>query len=239
MRAWKCPTLKESTLLDIVTGSVSEKQNRQAKKFYPLFPTDSRRLRSGDEIINIRPDVFSWLCLSTFGFLYLACPSSWTTNGQYCFYINVARFRDRARAQQICSSLGANLPIIRNSGERDFIFNLLKNKAGLSNEGVWLGLNRHGSSFRWYDGTYAGYQVWGNREPNNHGGNENCAQMYKGGPNAGKWNDNPCSGYGAAPSALCQKKVSWHSYTWWRDSHTLVRKSWRGTLIGIRLNLAM
>ena len=100
---------------------------------------------------------------------------------------------------------------------------LLKNKAGLSNEGVWLGLNRHGSSFRWYDGTSAGYQIWGNGEPNNRGGNENCAQMYKGGGNAGKWNDHQCSGYGAAPSALCQKKVAWHGCTWWRDSHILVR----------------
>lgn len=136
------------------------------------------------------------------------CPSSWTRNGQFCFYINVARFQDRAKVQQICSSLGANLPIIRNSGERDFIFNLLKNKAGLSGQGVWLGLNRHGSSFRWYDGTFAGYQTWSDGEPNNHGGNENCAQMYKGGGFPGKWNDHPCSGYAAAPSALCQKKVA-------------------------------
>ena len=156
-----------------------------------------------------------------FGFVQLACPSSWTRYGQYCFYINVARFQDRAKVQQICSSLGANLPIIRNSGEGDFIFKLLKNKAGLSNEGVWLGLKRHGSSFRWYDGTSAGYQIWGNREPNNLGGNENCAQMYKGGSNAGKWNDHQCSGYGAAPSALCQKKVAWHGCSWWRDSHIL------------------
>lgn len=136
------------------------------------------------------------------------CPSGWTSNGKSCFYIDVSRFRDRSQAQQLCQSLGGALPIIRNSGDRDFIFNLMKNKQGLSNEGVWLGLNRVGSGFRWYNGLSAGYQVWGHGEPNNHGGNENCAQMYKGGGNAGKWNDNPCSNYGAAPSTLCQRPVA-------------------------------
>ncbi|RMX50755.1 hypothetical protein pdam_00017962 [Pocillopora damicornis] len=137
-----------------------------------------------------------------------ACPSGWSTNGVSCFYIDPSRTTDRSAAQQKCLSMGANLPTIKSAGERDFIFNLLKNNPGISNEGVWLGLNRRGSSFYWIDNSYAGYQVWGHGEPNNFGGHENCAQMYKGGGNAGKWNDNPCSGYGAAPSILCQKPVA-------------------------------
>ena len=123
--------------------------------------------------------------------------------------------------------MGANLPTIKSAGERDFIFNLLKNNPGISNEGVWLGLNRRGSSFYWIDNSYAGYQVWGHGEPNNFGGHENCAQMYKGGGNAGKWNDNPCSGYGAAPSILCQKPVahwweSWFSFSNRRNQKVIV-----------------
>ncbi|CAH3146928.1 unnamed protein product [Pocillopora meandrina] len=137
-----------------------------------------------------------------------ACPSGWPTNGVSCFYIDPSRTPDRSTAQQKCLGMGANLPTIKSAGERDFIFNLLKNNPGISNEGVWLGLNRRGSSFYWIDNSYAGYQVWGHGEPNNFGGHENCAQMYKGGGNAGKWNDNPCSGYGAAPSILCQKPVA-------------------------------
>lgn len=110
-------------------------------------------------------------------------------------------------ARQKCQSLGAHLPIIRSANERDFIFDMLKKHQSLTNEGVWLGLERRaGSSFYWVDGTPLNYQTWGSREPNNYGGNENCAQMYKGGGNAGKWNDNPCD-YGAAPGVLCQKPI--------------------------------
>ena len=137
-----------------------------------------------------------------------ACPSGWSTNGVSCFYIDATRTPNRNFARQKCQSMGADLPIIRSSVERDFIFNLLKNNPAVSAEGVWLGLNRAGSRFYWIDGSYASYQVWGGSEPNNHGGNENCAQMYRGGGNAGRWNDNPCSNYGASPSILCQKPVA-------------------------------
>lgn len=110
-------------------------------------------------------------------------------------------------ARQKCQSLGAHLPIIRSANERDFIFDMLKKHQSLTNEGVWLGLERRaGSTFYWVDGTPLSYQAWGGGEPNNSGGNENCVQMYKGGGNAGMWNDTPCD-YEVSPGVLCQKPI--------------------------------
>ena len=140
-------------------------------------------------------------------FLSLACPAGWATNGIYCYYIDVTRTQNRNVARQKCQSMGADLPTIKSSGERDFIFDLMQKKQGLSKEGVWLGLDRSGSSFRWIDGTHVSYQNWGHGEPNNYGGHENCAQMYKGGVIAGKWNDIVCYNYAGYPSILCQKPV--------------------------------
>ena len=104
--------------------------------------------------------------------------------------------------------MGADLPTIKSSGEKDFIFDLMQKKQGLSKEGAWLGLDRSGSSFRWIDGTHVSYQNWGHGEPNNYGGHENCAQMYRGGVIAGKWNDIVCYNYAGYPSILCQKPMT-------------------------------
>ena len=143
-----------------------------------------------------------------FCFHFLACPADWATNGVYCYYIDATRTVHRHVARQKCQSMGADLAKIKSPGERNFIFELMKKTPGLGAAGVWLGLDRSGSSWRWIDGTPASYLIWADGEPNNSGGNENCGQMYRA-PlyKAGKWNDTPCSYDRAPPSILCQKRV--------------------------------
>ena len=57
----------------------------------------------------------------------------------------------------------------------------------------WFGLNDISSegSFVWSDGSTSSYTNWKSGEPNNAGGNEDCAQINR--YTDGTWNDEPCS----------------------------------------------
>eukprot|EP00058_Branchiostoma_floridae_P006983 XP_002592471.1 hypothetical protein BRAFLDRAFT_68957 [Branchiostoma floridae] len=59
----------------------------------------------------------------------------------------------------------------------------------------WFGLSDRASegSWRWSDGNNLGsYTFWAQGEPNNVGGNEDCAEFWR--PSrSNRWNDEPCS----------------------------------------------
>ena len=58
---------------------------------------------------------------------------------------------------------------------------------------LWIGLHDMGgeSIYKWTDNSgYGKFIYWGNGEPNNYHGQEDCVAMLK---ISGKWNDNHCS----------------------------------------------
>ena len=114
-------------------------------------------------------------------------------------------------ARQHCQSLGGDLAIIKSENQNDFIFNLIQSQNTFTKWGAWIGMERKSDGkFYWIDNTPAegSYSIWSGGEPNNHGGSENCVQMYGNDALAKKWNDLPCEvGFNDAPVIVCQRPM--------------------------------
>merc|ERR1719242_2725946 len=66
----------------------------------------------------------------------------------------------------------------------------------------WIGGYRKGSgnNFGWEDGSSWDFNKWNPGEPNDWGGNEDCAQLYSN----GNWNDNRCD---ISLAAICRSSA--------------------------------
>ena len=113
-------------------------------------------------------------------------------------------------AREVCKKLGGDLVVISSAEENDFVYELVMEQQTVTETKAWIGLKKNTDDSKWYwvDGTplEGNYQSWGEGEPNNRVGNENCAHFF-GQP--GKWNDAACemTGYWASksPTILCEK----------------------------------
>jgi len=87
-------------------------------------------------------------------------------------------------AKTNCESIAAHLVTIESAAENDSVNLWISSDSWIgatdqASEGTWLMVNGQPQS----------YTNWAAGEPNNGGGNENYAMMYKAGGNAKKWND--------------------------------------------------
>ena len=92
-----------------------------------------------------------------------------------------------------CSfNFNTDLASILNQDQQDEIKLMIEQMGG--NTDFWIGANDIASetNFVWIDGQLIveTYENWGNNEPNNFGGNENCVQV---GSSTQIWNDVMCS----------------------------------------------
>ena len=107
-------------------------------------------------------------------------------------------------AQDKCKERLAKLPIIKSDSVNHFILEVGK-------KWVWLGMERKNGKMVWLDSTPAElsegalYSAWNTHEPNNDGGNENCAVLDF---HTKKWNDVKCDHGSGGPYVLCQK-IPW------------------------------
>lgn len=141
------------------------------------------------------------------------CIIQWIGNGNSCYYFSNAslssdllRWTDvLQRCNDLSSDAGikANYLSIDSQSEKAFVTTqvMLQRKSGGS---FWTGLNDRTSEGVWiFNGATAlpdpSLLNWAN-EPNNAGGNENCAAMYVG----GRYNDLPCD---AKSYFICEKPV--------------------------------
>lgn len=141
------------------------------------------------------------------------CLTNWIGNGNSCYYFSNAsvgtdllRWQDvLQRCNDLASDAGvsANYLAIDSQSEKTFVESniALQRKTGGS---WWTGLNDRTSEGVWiFNGENAlpdpSLLNWAN-EPNNAGGNENCAAMYDG----GRYNDLPCDNQAYF---ICEKPV--------------------------------
>ncbi|XP_036067617.1 C-type lectin domain family 4 member K-like [Oryzias melastigma] len=100
-------------------------------------------------------------------------------------------------SRDYCVSKGADLVIINDAAENNF--------ARGFKQGIWLGLYKEGSRWKWVDGSYLSSSVsyWIPKEPNNTGGREDRVEIqYFNYFNC--WNDSPQTNKNYW---ICEKKV--------------------------------
>ena len=110
--------------------------------------------------------------------------------------------KDWNQAENDCVSMGGHLVSIHSIAEVNFLQSIIgKPKYGLRSGysgWIWIGAKRATQSgpsnvkFQWSDGSNFDYEYWDAGEPNDYGGQEDCAHHY-GKAGDGKWNDRQCS----------------------------------------------
>nr|XP_046272979.1 lactose-binding lectin l-2-like [Scatophagus argus] len=131
------------------------------------------------------------------------CPTFWYSFNGRC-YKYVSSHLNWADAELHCVSEGANLVSIHSQEEQTFVKDLVKNFD--PNEGwTWIGLSdtHKEGSWMWSDGSAVDFTFWAPQEPNNQGGNENCAHLNFG--SDFKWNDRPCD---STYTSVCEKHIA-------------------------------
>ncbi|KAK9976468.1 hypothetical protein ABG768_021673 [Culter alburnus] len=101
---------------------------------------------------------------------------------QYSFYIISSEKRSWTESRRYCTDRGADLIIINNKAEQDFIKKMFCSE-------VWIGLTDSDveGSWKWVDGSTQTSGFWASEEPGGHR-RENCALTREPG-----WADYPCN----------------------------------------------
>ncbi|KAG9260034.1 asialoglycoprotein receptor 1-like [Astyanax mexicanus] len=107
------------------------------------------------------------------------------------FYFFSTEQKTWSDARKDCRERGADLVIINNVEEQKFLIDQEKQK-----NDFWIGLTDQytESVWKWVDGQKLTHKFWKPNEPNNAGGQENCAAFSAPGESfLWAWNDLPCS----------------------------------------------
>ncbi|XP_074836497.1 uncharacterized protein LOC142003438 [Carettochelys insculpta] len=123
------------------------------------------------------------------------CPANWLPNTGCCYYFAIES-KPWSHAKQACVDQGAQLVVIDNQQEQEFLQKHMNGKE------YWIGLNdlSKEGTFTWVDDSSVSYSNWNQGEPNNVGSGEDCVMMYK----DGKWNDAQCANN--VDGWICEKK---------------------------------
>ncbi|XP_052803256.1 macrophage mannose receptor 1-like isoform X2 [Mya arenaria] len=118
-----------------------------------------------------------------------SCPTGWNEYSGNCY-----RFYNQKlnwfQAHDSCQSMGADLISIHSPAEQTAAF------SGHYGTTIWIGLNDLDTEmgYSWSDGSPLSYRSWGNGEPNDAAGTDDCVEYASW---SHRWNDNTC--YAARP----------------------------------------
>ena len=119
------------------------------------------------------------------------CQPGWDYFNSSCYQFR-AWENTWAINENVCVEENAHLASIHSDEDVEFVLSIVY-KSTFPHL-IWTGgRRRNENSFSYSDGTMLDYKNWAFREPDNHGGNEDCIAMYYGGPDKGKLADVSCS----------------------------------------------
>ncbi|KAL6467025.1 hypothetical protein MHYP_G00248290 [Metynnis hypsauchen] len=115
----------------------------------------------------------------------------WRYFNSHIYYISTEKKR-WSESRQDCRERGADLLIINSRGEQEFINRIFRGHE------AWIGLTDQSTegTWKWVDDSPLTTKFWWEREPNDFGGNEDCAITgYRGAgsDNVSTWADYPCN----------------------------------------------
>ncbi len=118
-----------------------------------------------------------------------ACSELLSSDGHSYIFCNNQESWSDARAY--CNDFNMKLVTLGSAAEEEWVYSIAN---VLSPQKWWIGANDKAAegSFVWDSGEEASYSNWEPGEPNDVGGNEDCAQLNRFHP-AKTWNDEPCS----------------------------------------------
>ncbi|XP_017316716.2 C-type lectin domain family 4 member E-like, partial [Ictalurus punctatus] len=103
------------------------------------------------------------------------------------YYISTEE-KSWTESRDYCRERGADLVIINNKEEQEFISKILSRRK------AWIGLSegdREGE-WKWVDGTPLNTEFWGQSEPNSAAGEEDCVVIHDHTDPVWNWADYPC-----------------------------------------------
>nr|XP_024662266.1 L-rhamnose-binding lectin SML-like [Maylandia zebra] len=106
-----------------------------------------------------------------------SCPAGWTWFGSRCFIFDSSQ-KNWTDAKSSCQTLGGNLASYHSTAEYTFIRELTRTAAG-SYPTAWVGGNDRETEtvWKWSDGSQFDFKNWGNGEPDNSGGGQDCMEI--------------------------------------------------------------
>ncbi|XP_026010645.1 L-rhamnose-binding lectin SML-like [Astatotilapia calliptera] len=106
-----------------------------------------------------------------------SCPAGWTWFGGRCFIFK-SSMKNWTDAESSCQTLGGNLASFHSTAEYTFIRELTRTAAG-SYTRAWVGGNDRETEtvWKWSDGSQFDFTNWGNGQPDNSGGGEDCMEI--------------------------------------------------------------
>ena len=106
----------------------------------------------------------------------------------YMFCTDDTRFR---AAKTVCDDAGQHLVTVADRAENNFVQDNARDLGGFGGA-WWIGATDDATegTWAWVDGTDFSFERWGFGEPNDFGGNEDCAQLIA---VNGRWNDVSCA----------------------------------------------
>jgi hypothetical protein len=117
-----------------------------------------------------------------------SCPEGWQHFPNACYYKSNEK-RSYSEALKFCRQFNGALVNINSEEENNFVYDTFVSKPTYSRTFIGVVREKHGSTtFVTNDGKPQTYFKWGEGEPNNAGGYENCVEMKR----KGMWNDLPC-----------------------------------------------
>ncbi|KAL6455246.1 hypothetical protein MHYP_G00248680 [Metynnis hypsauchen] len=115
----------------------------------------------------------------------------WRYFNSHIYYISTEKKR-WSESRQDCRKRGADLLIINSREEQEFINRIFRGHE------AWIGLTDQSTegTWKWVDDSPLTIKFWWEREPNDYGGNEDCAITgYRGAgsDSVSTWADYPCN----------------------------------------------
>ncbi|XP_069611136.1 CD209 antigen-like protein E [Ranitomeya imitator] len=144
------------TLIRVIAALVYHHIEKHRNELYQeihVNKTDSSSVCQHTDIEKYRNELSKELCpnKSDNSPGCLLCPFEWQLHGDHCYYYSDVPNRTWHQSRDDCKMKGADLLVIKNQEQQEFVERTLKQKL---TDVYWIGLYRDGDVWRWVDGEH-------------------------------------------------------------------------------------